>query len=165
MYHYIGTIGNAKYVYSATINGKVVAVAAFGRPTRYESELRLKARTIELTRFCIHPQYHKKNFASWLLARLEKIVRNDAKFDVMLAFSDPLAGHDGTIYSAANWEFDGKTAPSYYYVDNDGYVMHKKTLYNYAIKFRMREAEYASRHGWTKVHVPPKNRYIKRRHK
>lgn len=160
-YHYIGTLGKGGYVYGAYLDDVLVAVAVFSKPTRHESTVRLKTDVRELTRFCIHPSYHKKNFASWLLSRCERFIVADSGCEMLLAFSDPMIDHVGTIYKAANWQFDGYTSPSYYYVDEDGYVMHKKTLYNHACKMKMRESEYANKYKYKKVHVDKKYRYIK----
>lgn len=161
-YHYIGKLGRGGYIYNAIIDDEVIAVGVFSKPTRHESSLRLNADVRELTRFCIHPRYHKRNFASWLLSRFERLIRDDSGCDMLLSFSDPINNNIGIIYKAANWDFDGYTAPSYYYVDQDGYVMHKKTLYNHASKMGMRESEYAVKYKYKKVRVDKKYRYIKR---
>jgi len=90
----------------------------------------------ELSRLCIHPSYHRKNFASWLISRAIKSI--DA--DLIIAYADTTVGHSGTVYKAANFKFHHEVPPDYWYVDQDGYVMHKKTLYE--IDYRIWPGEY-----------------------
>lgn len=49
----------------------------------------------------------------------------------------------------------------YWYLSIDGWVMHKKTLYDHAIKMGMKEADFASQHGYNKVFGKEKLRFVK----
>lgn len=161
-HHYLGRIG-ARIFHAAKLNNNIIAILAWGPPTRKEVATRLGIRyskCFELRRFCIHESYHKKNFGSWLLARSCRLF----EYDLLVSFADPDAGHDGCQYRAAGWEYNGTTEPSYFYVDEEGYVMHKKTLYNNANKMHMTEREFADTYKYTKVRSNPKLRYIKREH-
>ena len=82
------------------------------------------------------------------------------RYKCLVAFADSTIGHFGTIYKATNWEFDGKTDNSYYYVNDDGFVMHKKTLYNRAVKMTMKEKEFANKYGYKKKKTGHKYRFI-----
>lgn len=163
-YHYIGKLGNNSSPYGAYIDDKLIAICSFSSITRKESaeRLGLESRELrELSRLCIHPQYQKKNFASWLISRCIKLIKNEyPHLKCLISFADTTFNHNGTIYKASNWVYDGKTAPSYWYVDRDGYVMHKKTLYNRALSAKMKEKEFADKFGYTKVHGKEKCRFI-----
>jgi hypothetical protein len=163
-YHYAGRINKSGIRYAAMLGDDVIAVCVFDSPTRNESSTRLglpKGKLIELTRFCIHPSYHKKNFASWFLARCVKMLRSDKPLvTTIIAFSDSSYNHTGTIYKASNWRYDGNTKPSYWYVSDAGYVMHKKTLWDHACKMGLGEAEYAAKYGYIKIYGGPKHRFI-----
>lgn len=162
-YHYIGPVGSGQIRYGAYINDKLIALSVFGNITRKESANRLglsSKQVKELRRFCIHPHYHKKNFASWFLSRSMRRIMYNTNAKCLLTFADSTFGHEGTIYKATNWTFDGITKPSYWYVDEDGYVMHKKTLYNHAISLKMTEKEFADQHNYTKIHGMKKYRFI-----
>ena len=50
-----------------------------------------------------------------------------------------------------------------WYVDEDGYVMHKKTLYQRAVKMKMKEREFAEEHKYRKVWGGKKLRFVHRR--
>ena len=163
-YHYIGKIGRSSYTVAAFHQDVLIACAVFCYPTRMESAVRLQlsqTELYELTRFCIHPVYQKKNFASWFLSRIIKqLATEKPKIKCLLSFADPTFGHTGTIYKAGNWQYDGITEPSYYYRDQDGFIMHKRTLYSYAQKMHMKEAEFAQQYNYSKIKTKSKSRYI-----
>jgi hypothetical protein len=69
---------------------------------------------------------------------------------LVIAYADTTVGHTGTIYKSANFELHHEVAPDYWYVDDDGYVMHKKTLYGKARNLNMSESEFASAKGYFK---------------
>jgi len=54
---------------------------------------------------------------------------------------------------------DGMVAPDYWYVDGDGFVCHKKTLWNKASQMKMTESVYCERFGYVKVWGGEKSRY------
>jgi hypothetical protein len=115
---------------------------------------------IELDRLCIHPDYHKKNFASWLLSKIMKKLKTDLMgIRCVISFADPSAGHLGTVYKASNWEKIGKTSRSYFYIDQDNGILHKKTLYNRAKRRKQTEREYAESNRYFRVWTPPKIKY------
>lgn len=149
---------------SVNLGDKIIAVAIFVHPNRKETATRLgfkPKQMFELSRFCICPGYNKKNLASWFISKSIKILRRERKeIKCLISFADPLFGHDGTLYKASNWKYNGDTTASYFYRDPDGYVMHKKTLYNLAISHKSKESEFASQHGYVKVNTPPKKRFI-----
>jgi len=78
----------------------------------------------------------------------------------LVSFADTTFNHVGTIYKASNWRLDGEVAPDYWYKDNDGYMCHKKTLWNKASKMCMTESEYCAKYGFVKIRGEKKFRYI-----
>jgi len=91
---------------------------------------------------------------------IRRFATDNPKITTLVAFADHSFNHFGTIYKAANWQFDGEVEPSYWYVDGEGYVMHKKTLYGKAKNSEMKEAEFAEKFGYQKVKGKVKSRYI-----
>ena len=163
-YHYIGKIGRHSTIVSYSHSGMLIGCIILSYPTRIESVSRLglkKGELLELTRLCINPQYQKKNFASWMLSKIQQIVKQRyLKAKKVITFADRTFGHKGTIYKAANWVYDGCTEPSYFYRDPDGFVMHKKTLYNVASSNHMTESDFANLYNYEKVPSLPKERYL-----
>jgi hypothetical protein len=160
-YHYLSKSRSGLKI-GAFINDLLIACASFNSITRKQSADRLKLPTtsvLELDRFCIHPSYHKKNFASWFLARTSAMIPNNIK--CLLSFADIGANHSGIIYKAAGWSLDGKTKPSYWYVDIDGHRHHKKTVWDQAKRLRISELEYAEMVGLSRVNGMSVLRFIK----
>lgn len=152
-YHYIGR-GRGGQTLGAYYEGQLVALGVFSSPLRQNMELHGSFR--ELSRFCIHPSYHKKNFASWLLARFITLV--DAPR--IVAYADTTVGHTGAMYKAANFVLAHEVPSDYWYVDIAGYVMHKRTLYGRASKMKLTEAQFAEEFGYIKKYGGKKLCYV-----
>lgn len=164
-YHYSHGLGNHQFRTGAFHEEECIAVCVFGNLTRKETANRLGLKPnqmMELTRFCIHPSYQKRNLASWLISRSIKRLKKTKTLKCLVSFADSTFNHDGTIYKASNWALDGEVAPSYWYVDPDGYVMHKKTLWNHAKSLGMKEQEFAQEKGYQKIKGKKKFRYLYR---
>jgi very-short-patch-repair endonuclease len=162
-YHYTANGGRQGINITCYYNNILIACARFCNPTRAESSTRLKLtqqELRELTRFAIHPSYQKKNFASWFLSRCIKIISKNKTIKCLLTFADQTHNHNGTIYKASNWICDGIIPPDYYYIDIDGFVIHKRTLWGHAKKMCMSELEYAEKFNYFKCLGKSKIRYL-----
>lgn len=159
-YHYLNGTGRGGMAYCAYLNDLVIAACVFSSMPRQNIQIRQhdRASVRELSRFCIHPKYQKKNFASWFMSRC--IQQLSPKYKCILSYCDTTYNHYGSIYKACNFELEGKVKPDYWYVSGDGWVMHKKTLYNHARKMSMAEKEFAQVHGYQKIYGREKLRYI-----
>lgn len=163
-HHYAGFGRPSSCVFHAKLGGEVIAAAKFAPPVRQgiAPSLGLQdSQVLELDRFCIHPAYHKKNFATWFMSRTIKWVSSERpEILKLVSFADPRFGHAGTIYKASNWQEVGKTSRSYYYEDQDGKEINKKTLYEFARQRGMKERQCVEALGYKKVHTPPKIKYV-----
>jgi len=163
-FHYAGFGRSAKAVYGAYLGDSLIGVAKFCSPVRQEvatSSGFAYGEVLELDRFCIHPQYQKKNFASWLLSRASSAAFSDNPVvRALVSFADSSFGHRGTIYRAANWGVAGFVRPGYHYVSPDGFVVHKKTLWDHASRNGFGESEYAAANGYVKVVGKEKIKFI-----
>lgn len=158
-FHYFGKMGNHKVSFVAMLGGVPIAACVFANPVRIEVAKKQGVKyneILELSRFVIHPRYHKKNFASWFISRC---VKRLCGIKMIVAFADSTYNHDGTIYRALNWKLDGTVPSDYWYVDGRN-IIHKKTVWNAAKRLEMKEPEYVSNRKMKKVYGMPKNRYI-----
>lgn len=166
-YHYAGFGRSAKAVYGAFLGDDLIGVCKFAPPIRAESATSMgmaQSQVLELDRFCIHPLYHKKNFASWMLSRCQRLAFSDFPLVlVFISFADETFGHYGTIYKATNWTKLHDVKPDYHYLSPEGFVIHKKTLYDHASRNSKSESEYASSFGYVKVHGKSKAKFCLRR--
>lgn len=162
-YHYLMNAGRGGVVYGAYLDDKLIAVCAFSPPPRQNISIGgfQAAQMKDLSRFCIHPNYQKSNFGSWFISKCIK--KLDAKIKIIFTYADSTFNHHGTIYKAANFVFDKKINPDYWYASNDGWVMHKKTLYNRAKNLKMTEGQYAEQFNLSKTYGLKKARFLFRR--
>ena len=163
-YHYAGRIGNSSINIGYYIKDVLIAVAIYSYPVRQETATKQGYQykeVLELSRFCIHPAYQVKNLASHLISRsISYIKLNYLKIKCLVSFADSTYNHFGTIYKASNWKLDGEVSPDYWYVDKDGYVCHKKTLWNKANGLGLSEQEYSDKFQYKKVYGDKKYRYV-----
>jgi len=88
------------------------------------------------------------------------IKKLNPKYTTIISYCDTTFNHDGATYKACNFKLDGEVKPDYWYVDEDGWVMHKKTLYNHAIKMGMKEKDYAELNKYKKAYGDKKLRFL-----
>lgn len=142
----------------------LIAVCIYSQVVRQETASLQSCNSneiLELSRFCIHPSYQKKNFATWFISKTQKSLKDKfPKIKKLVSFSDETYGHVGTIYKAGNWRHDGIVKSDYWYVDQDNYVIHKKTLWNHAKRMNMTESQYCEKHGYKKIWGKEKHRFI-----
>ena len=161
-YHYSASGGRGGISIGCFIDDVLIACCRYCSPTRKESAERLNLKTselLELTKFCIHPNYQKKNFATWFISKTYTFIPINVK--CLLSFADETFGHNGTIYKASNWSYDGEIKPDYVYVDSSGFIIHKKTLWNHASRMTMSEKNYADLWGFVKMWGDKKHRFLK----
>jgi GNAT superfamily N-acetyltransferase len=149
-YHYKGSIGRSGYIFGAELNGTLICACVITNPTR-------NVEGGELTRMVIHPLYQKKNLGSWFLSRAMKLAVDE--FGFLFTFADQNFNHDGALYLACGWKFVGETKPDYWYVSENGWIMHKKTLWNRAVSLGLSESLFAESFGYKKVWGLPKKKF------
>jgi very-short-patch-repair endonuclease len=166
-FHYAGYGRGAKAVYGAYVGDVLVALGKFSSPVRQEvaSSMGLRfSEVLELDRLCVDPRFQKKNFGSWFLSRLSRLVFSDfPSVSVLVSFADSTFGHDGTVYRASNWTFEHVVRPDYHYVGPGGFVIHKKTLWNHSSKNGRTESDYAAENGYVRAYGREKLKFSLRR--
>jgi hypothetical protein len=163
-HHYAGFGRASSIVYGAWADELLIGIAKFASPVRQGVAKSIglsDSQVLELDRFCIHPAYHAKNFASYFMAKAIKLVAaNKPGVLKLVSFADPRFGHVGTVYEASNWQKLGETARSYYYEDAQGQEINKKTLYDFAKRRKLTERQCAEALGYEKVRTPPKIKFV-----
>ncbi len=81
-------------------------------------------------------------------------------YTTIVAYADKTFNHNGTIYKASNFKLDSIVPADYWYTSKDGWVMHKKTLYNRASNIGLTESDYATKFEYIKTHGDIKYKYI-----
>jgi hypothetical protein len=157
--------GRSGYCVGVFLLDRLVATMVFAHPIRQEIASKQQvefAEILELSRVVIDPIYQSRNFATWMLARgVCLISKLHPQIKMLVSFADPTFGHDGTIYRASNWKYDGESPASYwYYHRRHNKIIHKKTIWDAAKKLSLTEAEYAQMKHYIKVCGQPKLRFL-----
>tara|TARA_R100001244_G_scaffold25113_3_gene25494 strand:- start:589 stop:2043 length:1455 start_codon:yes stop_codon:yes gene_type:complete len=164
-FHYLKKYRSGPLNIAAKLDGAIVAVISFSSPTRKESQTRLgleNGELLELVRMCVNPQFQNKNLLSFLLSKTVKTIRSNTKVKAIITFADTTLGHTGAAYKASNFKFDGEAKPTYWYIDQNGYYRHKKTVWDQANRLGKKEIEYANYCKLTKVKGKKLLRFIYR---
>jgi len=163
-YHYLPAISKSGYHLGCYLEDRLIASITFSHVTRKEMIIKQGLKSTreirEVGRFCISTGYNKRNFASWFMSKAVKEFKklnNDVR--LLISFADTTL-HGGTIYKASNWIYDGETKPNYMYQSPDGYLIHKKTVWDRAKKLNNSEEEYSKNHSYLKVWSKKKYRFI-----
>lgn len=163
-FHYLGKGGRRGFTIGAFLAGKLIGAATISSITRAETATKqglTQSEMRELVRFCIHPDFHKKNLASWFLSRVVRFYKNaNPSVRMLVAFADSSQGHIGTVYKSSNWVDDGVTGASYHYLDQSNAIIHKKTVYDQAKRIGSTESNFVSSSGLKKVVEAPKRRFL-----
>jgi len=163
-YHYAGRVGRSGINLGYFYDNELIGVIIYSTLTRQETAIKLNisySSMLELSRLAIHPQYQVKNLASNIISRsMNFIKKNNKNIKCLVSFADSTYNHSGIIYKASNWKLDGVVPPDYWYADNQGYICHKKTLWNKAKKMSMTENEYCVKFNYMKVWGKSKTRFV-----
>lgn len=83
-------------------------------------------KCLELRRLCLIDDT-PKNAESFFVSRTLKWLRKNTDWKFVVSYADPEQGHEGTIYKAANFKYEGVTAPGQSLLV-DGEPFHIRTL-------------------------------------
>lgn len=87
---------------------KQVGCVIYSAPPK-EVEKRYGGKTWELARLYLLDEI-PRNAETWLIAQsIRYIKRSRPDVKHLISYSDPAAGHSGTVYKASNWRADGMT--------------------------------------------------------
>jgi len=156
-YHYIGK-GRSGKTFGAYINDKLIACAVYSNLIRQNIAHQFDGDSLELARLCIHPNYQKRNLASYFLSRTFK----NLNVTNVISYCDTTVGHTGAVYKSLGFMLHHEVDPDYWYIDTNGWVMHKKTLYERARKMGTTEADYASQFGYIRKYGGRKYCFLKK---
>ena len=152
--HYSGRLSSCRYpigIFYQTDNEhkffsepeeKLVGVACYGFPVGrrvlgsiFSEEILENRNILELTRLFIHDGYGK-NIESLALGLTFKWLKENApKIKVLISYADPEQSHDGAIYQATNWIYQGNNNRWndgwIFKFEPDGRWMHGRTIFPY----------------------------------
>ena len=119
---------------------KLIGVATYGDPIGRHSgqsisELLDRKEVLELTRLFVFDGYGC-NVESWFVGQTFKWLRKHARHIIgLISYSDPKAGHLGTVYQSTNWIYQGnRIRPNdswLFKFEENGEWQHGRTIFPY----------------------------------
>jgi hypothetical protein len=122
------------------VNERLIGVICYGDPIGRHSGASIstelhRTEVLELTRLYIFDGYGT-NAESWFVGQSFKWLRKNAPhIKGLISYSDPKAGHLGTVYQATNWIYQGnRIRPNdswLFRLTEDGEWQHGRTVFPY----------------------------------
>ena len=153
-YHYSGRLSSCRYPlgifyqtddehkFFAEPEEKLIGVACYGFPVGrrvlgsiFSEEILETRNLLELTRLFVHDGYGK-NIESYVISQSFKWLRKNAPdIKVLISYADPEQKHNGGIYQATNWLYQGcgeiQMAPTFSLkLEENGEWIHSRTVYS-----------------------------------
>ena len=151
------------------VNEKLIGIACYGDPIGRHSGASIseqldRTEVLELTRLFVFDGYGS-NIESWFVGQTFKWLReNTPHIKALISYSDPKAGHVGTVYQATNWIYQGnRIRPNDSWMfrwTEEGDWHHSRTSYvKYGTNDPLQIQEMALTPFWIKKE-PRKHRYV-----
>ncbi len=105
-------VSNDEHKFFGGVNEKLIGVACYGDPIGRHSGASIseqldRTEVLELTRLFVFDGYGS-NIESWFVGKTFQWLRENAPhIKALVSYSDPKAGHLGTVYQATNWIYQG----------------------------------------------------------
>lgn len=81
---------------------------------------------LELRRLCCIDDT-PRNTESYFIGATLRWLKKNANWKMVISYADTMYGHEGTIYKASNFTYNGMTAPSRV-IDHNGKIYHDKAI-------------------------------------
>lgn len=166
-HHYSKNVNglDIRYCFCLTYNNSLVGAMIYGRMAMRNAYLKyapVEEDVIELRRLCCIDDT-PKNTESFFIAKSIQYLTKRTTLKKIVSYADPTFGHEGTIYKASNFQFEGKTAKGKV-IMYQGKRYHDKairTKYNGELKPFALELKNALEEGQAfYVDTEPKNIYV-----
>jgi len=129
--HYLHSLpGGTKLSLGIFLNARLLGGLTFGVGPYLGYKIVNDARpddVVTLTRLWLSDEL-PANSESKILGIALRSLKRDTSLKFVLAYSDPSAGHSGTIYQATNWLYTGLSSATPLYDIGDGILHHSRSL-------------------------------------
>lgn len=169
--HYSGSVNGVKVsqCFSIEHEGTLVGAILYGQlsTTAWKRFSSCESEVLELRRLVLLDEAEKNSESRSVGWSLRYIKKHFPKVTTVVSYADPAHGHEGTIYRASNFSYDGKTPPDVGFVDpTSGRFYHSRALRTkYKGEFKPFVRRLRDLHDLgvlTQVELPGKHRYVYR---
>lgn len=166
-WHYSQRMPGGKNIcFGLYANGEPYAVIVYGIGVNpYQAQFLGVDDVVEIKRMCRSEPKLDGFPLSRLIAITSKMLRSEFKYDCIVAFADPEHGHEGTVYKAAGFSYEGTTNAEWHLEDRDGTRRHRRYAFRHAKRNGLPLVESRRLLSVTRVKTEPKHRWVLRRKK
>lgn len=104
------------------------------------------------------PDGHAPNLLTQAISHAVGWIRILEKPELLVSYADPNAGHQGGIYRAASWIYDGQSEENRVYRDAAGQTVARRAFHSGAKSLKKSEIEAL---GYTQLKLPGKQRFVR----
>ena len=166
-WHYSKNVNglNISYCFKLSYKNEIVGAIIYGKlgmANVWKKYTQNFEKLLELKRLCCIDKT-PKNTESYFISRTLKWLKQNTNIDTIISYADPYHGHEGIVYQATNFGYEGKTSPGKVILFN-GITYHDKTIRNYnngklkPYSQRLRDALAKGKAKY--INVPGKNIYL-----
>lgn len=106
-------------------NDKYIGCIIYGRGANNNA---LKKYGLEITQGCelmrVALKKHQYPVTKIMSISRKLLLKNSPNLQIIISYADPGQGHEGTIYKADNWIYEGLTDKVDYYINSKGKELH-----------------------------------------
>lgn len=129
-HHYSRACPPGRFWFAAHHAGVLVGAMVFRRPSLPKTAAAYSVQ-LELARLVMLDHAGKNSESRFIGFALRWLARHQDDAQAVISFADPRAGHAGTIYRAANWQYLGREkGHGTRRIIVDGEELHSKTAYD-----------------------------------
>lgn len=151
-YHYAKRMVTGKTIkIGVWENEKFIGCLIYGRGANNNA---LKKYGLSITEGCelmrVALKKHESSVTKIMSISRKLLLKNSQNLKIIISYADPAQGHEGTIYKADNWVYEGLTEKVDYYINSKGKELH------------WRNARFAQKRGekLRMFYRPGKHKYI-----
>ncbi len=104
---------------------KFIGCLIYGRGANNNA---LKKYNLKITEGCelmrVALKEHKTSVTKIMSISRKLLLKNSPNLKLIISYADPAQGHEGTIYKADNWIYEGLTDKVDYYINSKGKELH-----------------------------------------
>lgn len=146
--------------YGLYADGLLYAVIVYGIGVNpYQAQSLGVGSTTEIKRMC-RTEPPKNYPLSRLIAKTMKLQLRADPVDAVVAYADPMHGHEGTVYKASNFVHMGLTNPEYHVETLEGELRHRRYIHRYSERSGMTVGEVRSMLQVERIQTPGKHRWV-----
>jgi hypothetical protein len=163
-WHYSHRIPTGKNMgYGLYSSGSLYAVIVYGIGVNpFEAGFLRCKQVVEIKRMCRSEPKQDYELSRFIRLTMRMLAR-EYPHDCVIAFADPMHGHEGIVYKASGFKLEGMTNPEWHLQDSQGEIRHRRFAFRYARRNKVDIQTARQKLGVLRIRTEPKFRWVLRK--